>query len=785
MEALMIAYSVKKRKGHQEGFNSNKILACIKRACDGLTDVNPDEVFEEVVIQLYDGITTTEIDQASVLAARSRIEIEPNYSFVAARLLLNILYKEAIGKSINVKDFESLYRKCFIDNIASLIKEGKVDQRFLEIDLNLLASKLCPDRDFLFKYPGIQTLYDRYFLRLGKKRCETPQGFLMRVAIGLSLKEKNREEWAVRIYDKISEMDFFFSTPINFNSGTTHSQMASCFLSTFEDSIDGIFGSAIHSQARLSKYAGGLGVDFCNTRATGAKIKKLGGTSSGLIPWLKVFNDTVLATNQAGKRKGAADAWIEPWHADVEEFLDIRRNTGDDRRRCRDIHIALWMPDLFLEKVKNDEVWYLFSPDEVNLHHIYGEQFNKAYEEYVKLGKEGKLNIFKSIRAKDLWRKILSTLHETGEPYLAFKDTNNKRYANKHVGVIYSQNLCTETSLHSKPTEYNYDGTVAKYGETAVCTLAAVNLPRHLKNGLLDREKLKDTIEVITRALDNSIDLSFYPIKEAELSHLANRPIGISTMGVHDFLHECEVPYDSEEAISLCESVQEYTSYFCIEASSDLAKERGSYRNYEGSDWQKGILPVEEGLSLDWGRLRDIVQNQGMRNSQVTCQQPTATISTICGCSAGIDPDFSVLHTYSTLSGELPFINHYFVNRMKKLGLWSKGVVQQLKKHNGDLSELNIPQQLKDEFKTAFDIDQKRLIRAAAARQKYIDMSQSLNLYYQGDSLKELSEFYFLGHGLGVKSFYYLRTKSASSVEKSTGEGLTCTLDNGSCESCQ
>ena len=811
----MTDIKVKKRNGRLEEINLDKINKCVERACQGLTEVSASEVVLDASLQLYNKITTAEIDKALIMSARSKIEKEPNYSYVAARMLLNNLYKEAFGQTVDSVIAHELCKTNFVKNIKVLVKQGLLDERMLEYDLELLSENIDIERDKSFKYLGIQTLYDRYFIHIEGRRMETPQAFYMRVAMGLSLQEDNKEEKAIEFYNMMSTFRYSPSTPTLFNSGTRHSQLSSCYLSTVHDSIDGIFGT-IHNQARLSKYAGGLGVDWTAVRSTGSYIKGTNGQSSGLIPWLKIFNDTLVGVNQGGKRKGAGCSYLEPWHIDVEDFLDLRKNTGDDRRRCHDMNTALWMCDDFIKAAQKDSDWYLFDPSEFpELHEKYGNDFSREYKKAKKAAEEGSVKNFRVVSAKELWKKMLKSLYETGHPWITFKDPSNIRYSNKHEGVVHSSNLCTEILLHTKATEYQ-DGEVVDVGETAVCNLASVNLENHIKVRTLDWKKLQETVEVAVRGLDNVIDINFYPTKEARNSNLRHRPVGLGIMGTHGMLHRLGITYDSQEAIDLCGKIQEFISYHAILTSSKLAKEKGHYESYEHSEWSYGNLPVDTYCRLmkhrgqkdvrasdletmDWSKVREHIALHGMRNSNVMAIAPTATISYIQGCSQSIEPDYSVLFVYSTLSGEFTMINEHFVEAAKKKGIWCQQLIDALKAADGDVMAIDLPEDIQQKFKSAFDVSADSLISAAASRQIWIDMGQSFNLYNKGTSLKYLNDIYTNCWEQGLKTTYYLRSKSATRVEKSTVEespkeeqiedsleGVkACAIDDPDCESCQ
>tara|TARA_R110002110_G_C13441409_1_gene716190 strand:+ start:490 stop:2937 length:2448 start_codon:yes stop_codon:yes gene_type:complete len=809
--------TVKKRNGRLEELNLDKINECAERACEGLEEVSVSEIVLDASLQLYNKIPTKEIDKALILSSRSKIEKEPNYTYVAARLLLNNLYKEVFGEGVDSEVFEEQYKKSFIQNIKKLVKAQRLSKDLLSYDLELLSDHISTERDARFKYLGIQTLYDRYFIHIDQRRMETPQGFYMRVAMGLCLNEENKEERAIEIYNMMSEFRYSPSTPTLFNSGTQRSQLSSCYLSTVDDSIDGIFGT-IHGQARLSKYAGGLGVDWTPVRSSGSYIQGTNGQSSGLVPWLKIFNDTLVGVNQGGKRKGAGCAYLEIWHLDVEDFLELRKNTGDDRRRCHDMNTALWVCDEFMTHVHKELDWYLLDPSECpDLHETYGSKFSKLYNYYKKMADEGEIKSFTKIPAKDLWKKCLKALFETGHPWITFKDPSNIRYSNKHTGIVHSSNLCTEILLHTKPTTY-HEGEVVERGETAVCNLASINLSNHVKVRTVDWKKLRETVEVAVRGLDNVIDINFYPTEEARNSNTKHRPVGLGVMGTHDLLHKLGIFYDSNEAIELCDKVQEFISLHAIKTSAILAKERGTYPTFGGSEWDKGNLPIDTYCALlserkpigieedresfetleEWNGVRDLVSKYGMRNSNVMAIAPTATISYIQGCSQSIEPDYSVLFVYSTLSGEFTMISEHFVAAAKKLGIWSQGLVDALKSVDGDVSALvDLDDSLKEQFKNAFDIDFHTLIEAAAARQKWIDMGQSLNLYNKHESLKYLNDMYLYAWEKGLKTTYYLRSKAATRLEKSTisdasvknesiiNEPKACSILDPGCESCQ
>ena len=807
---------VKKRNGKLEGINSNKINLCVERACAGLDDVSASEIILDANVQLYDKITTAEIDRALIMSARAKIEKEPNYSYAASRLLLGTLLKEVFGESRDCDAFEHQYRLSFIKNIKILAKNEVLNPALLDFDLKKLSLAIKPERDLKFKYLGLQIICDRYLLHVEDRKLETPQAFWMRVAMGLALNEENKEEKAIEFYEAISQFLLCPSTPTLFNSGTMHSQLSSCYLNTFDDSIDGIF-EGLWQEARKSKFAGGLGLDVTNFRATNAYVKGTNGKSSGLIPWLKIYNDTLIAVDQGGKRPGAGCAYLETWHLDVEDFLDLKKNTGDERRRCHDMNTANWIPDLFMRRIQDDGDWYLFSPNDVrDLHEIYGNEFDETYAKYCKRVDEGEILNFKKVKAKDLWKKMLRVLFETGHPWITFKDSSNLRYSNSHEGTVHSSNLCTEIQLHSKPSKFK-NGEKIEVGETAVCNLSSINLKEHIKNGKLDYALIAKTIATQIRMLDNVIDLNFYPTKEAANSNLRHRPIGAGSMGWADVFHSHKIDFSSEEAVQFSDELQEFISYHCLLNSNLLAKEKGVYPSYEGSKWSQGVLPIDTyqllmnylsqspiefksrkfSPKLDWEVLRKNIVESGVRNSNTMAIAPTATISYIQGCAPCIEPDFSVLFVYENKSGNLTIINEWFVNECKERGIWNLATVEMIKAVDGDLSLLNgsIPTDLKARYSVAFDRDQFKLIDSAAARQKWIDMGQSLNLFNKGTSLKLLNDLYIHARNRGLKATYYLRNKSASKIEKSTGalkvegtneeEPKACSLLNPSCESCQ
>lgn len=786
----IMAIHVKKRNGRLEVLDVNKINKVVSRACVGLNNVSPSEVVIDAKLQLFDKIQTTEIDKALMLTARSKIEKEPDYSYLAARLLSNSLYKEVFGEGVDADTFDLLYRKTFIKNIKSLVKLERFDSRLLDFDLKRLGQALDLSRDDLFKYAGMQIIYDRYLIKHEGKRVETPQAFWMRIAMGLAINEKDKDAKAIEFYELLSQFNGCSSTPTLFNSGTTHSQLSSCFLNTFDDSVDGIF-EGLWQEARKSKYAGGLGLDVTPFRATGAFIKGTNGSSSGLIPWLKLYNDMLIAVNQGGKRPGSGCAYIEPWHLDIEEFIDLRKPTGEERRRTHDMNTALWCCDLLMERIDENGDWYLFCPSEAkHLHDLYGEAFKTAYLELSAKADAGEIKRFKKIKAKDLWKKILKSIFETSHPWLTFKDPSNMRYSNSHVGVVYSSNLCTEIMLHTVPSKYQ-DGVKTEVGETAVCNLGSINLSKMtiVVNGKheIDWVKLAATTQVFVRMLDNVIDINFYPTEEAKNSNKQHRPVGLGTMGFQDLCYLLDIQIDSDAGVKLARDVQEFISYNAITASNALAVEKGTYSTFKGSTWSKGIFPIDTYIASQqarfpeepidtstfvsselWENLRNTVIATGMRNSNVTAIAPTASISYIQGCEQSIEPTFSVIFVYENTSGNLTIVNEHFVNDMKKIGIWCPEFAEAVKAVDGDVSALNIPDKYKEKYKNAHNRDMFKLIEAAGQRQRSIDMGQSFNLYNSTTSLMHMQKLAFKCWKVGLKSTYYWRNLAATTVEKST-----------------
>ncbi|PPD49485.1 MAG: ribonucleoside-diphosphate reductase subunit alpha [Methylobacter sp.] len=800
--------------GDQQPLDAAKLTAWVSRACLGLgAEVSPKAVVEQAVRDCYDGIPFNKVRRALILSARSLIEREPAYNYVTARLLLDLIRAEVLGESAGpaamagAPEGKSGYAEYFPHTIKRGIEAGLLDKRLAQFDVARLAAALVAERDFKFGYLGLQTLYDRYFLHIEERRIELPQIFFMRVAMGLAVNEIDREDRAIEFYNLLSNFDFMSSTPTLFNSGTVHSQLSSCYLSTVSDDLDGIY-QAIKENALLQKYAGGIGNDWTPVRALGSRIKGTNGKSQGVIPFLKVANDTAVAVNQGGKRKGAVCGYLETWHLDIEEFLDLRKNTGDDRRRTHDMNTAHWIPDLFMQRVNENGEWTLFSPSDVpDLHDKYGHAFATAYCGYERRADLGEIKLFKRVPALQLWRKMLSMLFETGHPWITFKDACNIRSPQQHVGVVHSSNLCTEITLNTSATEI------------AVCNLGSVNLMAHLQeengNWVLDQTKLKATITTAMRMLDNVIDINFYAVGSARNSNHRHRPVGLGIMGFQDCLHALQLPYASMAAIEFADNTMETVCYHAYSASSRLAQERGAYSSFKGSLWDRGILPldtldllgearggqveVDRNSTLDWGSLRTRIQQHGMRNSNCVAIAPTATIANIVGVSASIEPDYQNLYVKSNLSGEFTVVNEALVKDLKALGLWDEVMVADLKYYDGSLAKIDrIPDGIKALYATAFEIDPTWLVEAAARRQKWIDQAQSLNLYFAIPSGKKLHDTYLLAWRRGLKTTYYLRSLGATSAEKSTGAGgelnavpalipepKQCLIDDPGCEACQ
>ncbi|MCA1769430.1 MAG: ribonucleoside-diphosphate reductase subunit alpha [Halomonas sp.] len=756
-----------------------RIETLVLDACESLDNVEPDRIIEESLKNLYDGVSVDGVSQALMMTARTLVEKEPDYTYVTARLLQDNLRREALGflgitEEATYREMAELYRPAFTAYVARGIDFEQLDPRLAEFDLARLGEALDHTRDNAFTYLGLQTLYDRYFLHRDDVRYELPQVMFMRVAMGLALNEEDREARAIEFYELLSRFDYMASTPTLFNAGTLRSQLSSCYLTTVPDELDGIY-SAIRDNALLSKWAGGLGNDWTPVRALGAWIKGTNGKSQGVVPFLKVVNDTAVAVNQGGKRKGAVCAYLESWHLDIEEFLELRKNTGDDRRRTHDMNTANWVPDLFMKRVFEDGEWTLFSPSTCpDLHDLYGAAFEQRYEAYEAMTRSGELTLFKRVRAKDLWRRMLSMLFETGHPWITFKDPCNLRSPQQHAGVVHSSNLCTEITLNTSADEI------------AVCNLGSINLAQHVVDGVFDGEKLRRTVRTAVRMLDNVIDINYYAVPQAKRSNLRHRPVGLGIMGFQDALYAQDIAYASDAAVAFADRSMELVSYHAIEASSDLAAERGRYESFEGSLWSQGILPIDSlerlrvergeqyldvdtSTTLEWDRLRDKVTDQGMRNSNVMAIAPTATISNICGVTQSIEPTYQNLFVKSNLSGEFTVVNAHMVNDLKSRGLWDEVMINDLKYYDGSVQPIErVPADLKVKYATAFEVEPKWLVEAASRRQKWLDQAQSLNLYIQGVSGKKLDVTYRMAWLRGLKTTYYLRALGATSVEKST-----------------
>ena len=765
--------------GKKVALDIRNLQALIEASCANLgSDVKPDPIVQETMRNLYDGVPIDEVYKASILAARTLIEKDPDYTYATARLLMHTIRREVLGEEVAHEEMQTRYAEYFPGFIAKGVQNELLDEKLQQFDLARLGAALKPERDLQFDYLGLQTLFDRYFLHVRKQRIELPQAFFMRVAMGLSLNEINREERAIEFYEILSSFDFMSSTPTLFNAGTLRSQLSSCYLTTVADDLGGIY-DAIKENALLSKFAGGLGNDWTPVRALGAHIKGTNGESQGVVPFLKVVNDTAVAVNQGGKRKGAVCAYLETWHLDIEEFLELRKNTGDDRRRTHDMNTANWIPDLFMRRVMEKGSWTLFSPsDTPDLHDKFGKDFEKIYTAYEAKAERGEIKPARKLQATDMWRKMLSMLFETGHPWITFKDACNIRSPQQHAGVVHSSNLCTEITLNTSDTE------------TAVCNLGSVNLVQHLKTlpdgvKVLDHDKLQKTITTAMRMLDNVIDINYYAVKKARDSNMRHRPVGLGIMGFQDCLYELRVPYASQEAVEFADKSMEAVCYHAYWASTDLAKERGKYATYKGSLWDKGILPldtldmlleerggyveVDRSVTLDWDALRKKIALDGMRNSNCVAIAPTATISNIIGVDACIEPCFGNLSVKSNLSGEFTVINHYLVRDLKRLGLWDDVMVVDLKHFDGSLRPIDrVPQDVKALYATAFEVETSWIVEAASRRQKWIDQAQSLNIYMAGASGKKLDETYKLAWLRGLKTTYYLRTQSATHAEKST-----------------
>lgn len=788
-----------------------RLRTVIEEACAGLGDqVSVQNIYEGTVSNLYDGVPEEEVYTSAIMSARTLIERDPAYSFATARLLCDQIRREVMGEPLTHAQMSGRYQDYLTEYVKTGVEAGLIDPKLAQFDLVRLGAALKPERDLKFQYLGLQTLYDRYFLHTDGRRFELPQAFWMRISMGLCINEIDRETRAIEFYEILSSFDFVSSTPTLFNSGTHRPQLSSCFLTTVDDDLEGIY-DALKENALLSKFSGGLGNDWTPIRALGAHIKGTNGKSQGVVPFLKVVNDTAVAVNQGGKRKGAVCSYLETWHLDVEEFLELRKNTGDDRRRTHDMNTANWVPDLFMKRVMQNTDWTLFSPDEVpDLHDLCGEAFKARYEHYERMAEQGELKQFKKISALGLWRKMLSMLFETGHPWITFKDPCNLRSPQQHVGVVHSSNLCTEITLNTSSKE------------TAVCNLGSVNLVNHVSDRGLDLEKLARTCRTAIRMLDNVIDINYYSVGKARNSNLRHRPVGLGFMGFQDALHKLRLPYASVEAVEFADQSMEAISYFTILASSELSKERGSYSTYKGSLWDQGILPIDSlkllaeargeyievdmSSKLDWTPVREHIRQWGMRNSNCLAIAPTATISNIIGVSPSIEPTFQNLYVKSNLSGDFTVLNMYLVEDLKARGLWDEVMVHDLKYFDGSVMPIErVPADLKVLYATAFEVDTKWLIEAGSRRQKWIDQAQSLNLYLAEPSGKKLDETYKLAWLRGLKTTYYLRTMGATYAEKSTIQtsslnavatsagavdptvqmGKACLITDPECEACQ
>ncbi len=814
--------TITKSSGEKVPLDINRITKMIEHACEGLEDVEATMVVEEALKNLYDGVSISDMRASLIMSARTKVELEPNYSYVTARILLDELRSEAlsflgVAEQSTQQEMFDYYPKALQAFIEKGIELEMLNPELKTFDLNKLGKAINPDNDFKFTYLGLQTLYDRYFIHSNDIRYELPQIFFMRVAMGLAIEEKDRENRAIEFYNLLASFDYMSSTPTLFNSGTMRPQLSSCYLTTIPDDLDGIF-SAMKDNALLSKWAGGLGNDWTPVRAMNSYIKGTNGKSQGVVPFLKVANDTAVAVNQGGKRKGAMCGYLESWHLDIEEFLELRKNTGDERRRTHDMNTANWVPDLFMKRMEQDEQWTLFSPGETpDLHDLVGKAFEEKYVEYEEKAKKGEMQQFKSVSAKDLWRKMLTMLFETGHPWITFKDSCNLRSPQQHSGVIHSSNLCTEITLNTSAND-----------EIAVCNLGSVNLANHMQNGQLDETKVKQTVSTAIRMLDNVININYYSVETAKNSNFKHRPIGLGLMGFQDALYIQNIPYCSEDAIEFADRSMELISYHAILASTELAKERGSYESFEGSLWSKGILPkdsidileenrggeylkVDRSETLDWEKLRKKVMKDGMRNSNVMAIAPTATISNITGVTQSIEPTYQNLYVKSNLSGEFTIVNPHLVRKLKEINLWDDVMINDLKYFEGSLAEISrIPDDIKKLFSTAFEVEPRYIVESASRRQKWIDQAQSLNLYIGNADGKKLDITYRMAWLSGLKTTYYLRSIAATQTEKSTvqqgklnavsaetdnssshelGEPAAvpdaCSLDDPDCEACQ
>ncbi|MBM3894258.1 ribonucleoside-diphosphate reductase subunit alpha [Candidatus Dependentiae bacterium] len=819
---VVASISVVKRDGVRALCSVEKLYATLSRLASDLPHVSFTRVMKAVVAQLYDGISTRDLEDVLVLSITPFIEEDPEYSFLASRALLQKIYKEVFGKSYQEQEFQSLYKQSFIDSITRGVAAGDFDGRLLEFDLQKLADHICTDRDLKFKYTGIQTLAYRYFKKLDEKIIEAPQAFWMRVAMGLCIQEPQKNEQAIEFYNLLSHLRYSSGTPTLLHSGLVVAQLSSCYLTTVADDLVNIF-KCYGDNAQLSKWSGGIGNDWTNIRSTGATIKTIGMPGQGLIPFLKIANDVTSTISRSGNRRGATCAYLEPWHADYEDFLDLRRNTGDDRRRAHDMNTASWIPDLLVKRVMEDSTWAFISPHEApDLHSSYGRAFEEAFVKYEQLGREGKLKTFRVIGARELWRKMLTRLFETGHPWFVFKDPCNIRSPQDHVGVVNSSNLCTEITLNTSSTE------------TAVCNIGSINLAEHVKNGVFQYDMLAQSIKTAMRMLDNVIEINFYPTSEAKASNLKHRPVGLGIMGLQDVFFALDLPFEDAKTAEFVDELMEFFSFHAIKASAELAKERGAYTTFKGSKWDRGLLPLdtlnlleqERGMlvevdrksRLNWGEVRDLIVQHGMRNSNTMAIAPTATISNILGAFPSFEPMYKNIYVKANLCGEFTIINEFLVEDLKKLNLWNASMREQIKYYDGSVQRIaNIPVHLKEKYKEAFEIDPFVQLKLTALRGKWVDQSQSHNIFIATPTGKLLSDVYIAAWKMGLKSTYYLRTMGATQIEKSTldaskygftqnrsydvvAEGLSkaagssepqvedgqaCSIENPECESCQ
>ncbi len=768
--------TVERSDGSKEQFSREKMRAYLSEFTAGHeNEIRTEDIVAQVEREVYDGIKTAELSKLVTLVLRSRIEEDPAYSVVAARQLARRIADEAVGNlsSVSREERVKVYRDAFVRNMRRGVEAKKYDATMLSFNLEKLAEHIDPSRDDLFKYIGIETLNDRYFIRVEGKLIETPQMMWMRIAMGLALNEQEKETRAVEFYNIMSLMRFVPSTPTLFHAGTPHPQLSSCYLNVVEDDLKHIF-KVYGDNAMLSKWAGGIGTAWSKLRGMGAEIKAAGITSQGVIPFLKIANDVTVAINRSGRRRGASCVYMENWHVDFEDFLELRKNTGDERRRTHDMNTAAWVSDLFMKRVRDDAEWTLFSPDEaVDLTETYGKKFEELYVKYEEMARRGEMKIWKRMKARDLWKKMLSMLFETGHPWITFKDPSNIRSPQDHVGVIHSSNLCTEITLNTSAEE------------TAVCNLGSINYPKHIVNGSFDREMVRETTTTAMRMLDNVIDLNFYPTVEARNSNMKHRPVGLGIMGFQDALYMLNIPFASEECAEFSDTSMEIIAYYTILASTDLARERGAYQSFRGSKWDRGIFPVdtialveeERGIPtgidrterLDWSVVRDAVKQYGMRNSNTMAIAPTATIANIAGSIPGNEPIYKNIYVKSNISGDFIIVNPYLVEDLKKIGLWNTEMLSAIKYNDGSLRDIpSVPVELKQKYKETFEIDMRWIMKAGATRGKWIDQSQSLNIFFSGTSGKEISDLYMYAWEIGLKTTYYLRSLAATQVEKST-----------------